>query len=125
VSSGEHGAIKVERCIYRRENGRYAAKCWRGGRAGHTISQTFDTLAEAREFRDRIRKKSPKRHANGRKIDWSVSGVRRIASTGYIPDDISEHRKLIRKQIASAPRKTIERDGKRFTVVLLPAEVST
>jgi hypothetical protein len=125
VSGEPTTTLLVEKGIWKRANGRYTVRVrGNGGRAGAMIRKTFDTLKDAREFRNSA---SGKRlyTKNGRKIDWKVSGVRQINNTGYVPTDVLESRHQIKEIIANSPRKTVLRDGRKYTLVVLPDEVAS
>lgn len=115
MSSGDHGAVKVEPCIYRRNNGRYAVRV----RLSNTTEprQTFDTLKEARKYRDEMRAARPKPQ---RKRTEAISGKANFHRTGYVPEDTLTHKNTLRSFIAEAPRSTVYRDGREFTLVALP-----
>lgn len=100
MSSGDHGAVRVETGIFRRERGTYRVDVMKDY---VTYRRTFKTLTEARRFRDGIR-----------------SG--RLAVTGglYAANDVVAERHSRRRAIRDAPRYKQVIDGREFTVVSLP-----
>ena len=97
-------AVRVEKCIVRREGGTYSVKV----RDGHRyVCGSFRTLREARKFRDQAIKSRPKREP--------LRGRPDAAS------DISLTIADVKKQIAEARKKakTIIRDGREYKLVKL------
>lgn len=88
----------IETCIRISGSGRFEVQvllnaCLRHG--------TFETIEEARAFRDDIQSQRPKREGN------------RSAA-------VTEQREQARKLLASASRKRVKRDGKVFTLIRIP-----
>jgi hypothetical protein len=100
VSSGDHGAVRVETGIYRRKRGTYRVEVMRDY---VTYRRTFKTLDEARRFRDGIR-----------------SGRMSVTGGMYAASDVVEERQCRRQAIRVAPRSKQVIDGREFTVVSLP-----
>lgn len=100
MSSGDHGAIRVETGIYRRQGGTYRVEVMRDY---VTYRRTFKTLEEARRFRNGIR-----------------SGKLSVRGGLYAAMDVVSEKEIRRREIRSAPRTKKVINGREFTVVHLP-----
>ena len=122
MSSGDHGAARIERSIWRRTGGTYGVMVWNGST---NVRGSFKTLKEARKFREEIvQQRNRIKGRFGVVRDKNVFGIKHIHRTGYLSDDVIDHRTSLRNQIESAPRYTVYRDGREFTLITLP-EVMT
>ncbi len=88
----------IENCIRQTPGGRFEVQVLLNALLRHN---TFETLEEARKFRDEIRAQRPKREG------------RRSAA-------VTEQRQEARELLALASRKKIKRDGQVFTLIRLP-----
>jgi hypothetical protein len=96
-------ASRIEPNIILRERGTYAVSV---RVCGVERSRSFASLEEARAWRDEQIASRPKReHRSGRP---DISGHR------------TEERTTIRRLLAEAPRTTVVRDGREYTIVHLP-----
>lgn len=104
MSGGDHGFEPVERNIRRRQGGTYAVAVsvdW------ETQRRSFGTLKEARAWRDEMIASRPKRMARRGNVSLSAHA--------------SERKENVRQVLAQAPRTTVERDGRVYTLISLPA----
>ncbi len=88
----------IETCIRLTPSGRYEVQVLLNALLRHG---TFETLEEARKFRDEIRAQRPKRE-----------GTRSVALT--------QQREEARELLAAASRKKIKRGGRVYTLIRLP-----
>ena len=97
--------------VYRRPSGTFYVKIVAGKR---THQKSFSSLREAIAWRDEQRgnQTTPRRA-------FSV-GINALHRSTWMPEDVREDHENARRQIASANRSTVERDGREFTVVHLP-----
>ena len=99
----EPGAVQVEPSILKRQGGTYAVSV---GANWVIHRKSFPTLAEARAFKREIIASRKKREYRRGEID--------------LAGDVTEERQEIRKQIKSAPKTKVNREGRDFTLVKLP-----
>jgi hypothetical protein len=103
--------VRVEEGIHRRAGGTYAANVSIGNQ---TRRASFKTLSEARAWRRELIAKRPPRERGYAK------GVNALHMSTWEPEDTRREREQMREQILTAPRKTVKRAGKQFTLVQLP-----
>lgn len=109
---------KIEPNIYLRPSGRYFVHL---SIRNKSVKKTFDTLEEARSWRDEMRKTRPKRVYQSRFREFLPgSGVRTIHRSTWEPADYELDRAIIRNQLETAKRIPVEREGREFVVVELP-----
>ena len=94
---------RVEECIYYTQSGRFVVGVYLNTVHKHG---RFDTLSAARKFRDEIRAMRHSREERSGAPDFSADDT--ITRNG------------VREILRSAPRKTITRDGREYTLVSLP-----
>ncbi len=93
----------IEECISYTSSGRFEVRT-----RLNTIykSGLFDTLTDARRFRDELKAMRQEREHKRGSPDYSTE------------DTLT--RTSVREQLKKAPRTKVERDGRKFTLVSLP-----
>lgn len=109
---------RVEQNIYRRSSGRYFVHL---SVRNKSVKKTFDTIEEARAWRDEQSRARPKRVYKSRGLRRFVSGgISTLHRSTWEPADYEMDRQIIRDQLESANRVEVQRDGMEFTVIELP-----
>ena len=108
---GGWNGVRVAPGIFRRAGGTFNVAI---SVKNQTRKASFPTLEQAIAWRDEQKgNRVPSRRAFS-------AGIGALHRSTWMPEDVREDHENARRQLASANRSTVERDGREFTVVHLP-----